>query len=106
MTVGGVEVTFVTVTVPLGFVITRIGATTRAVEAVPVADVDEPVVADDAVVDVDAVVVVAARVVPRLASGGLTARVGPGVTDEVSVGVRRVVLVPAATDVVVGPAAN
>jgi hypothetical protein len=105
MTVGGVVVTFVTVTVPLAFVMTRIGATTRAVAAVRVVGV----VVDDAVVVVDVeagVVVVAVGVVTRLPSGGLTARVGPGVTDDVSVGVRRVVLVPVATEVVVGPAAN
>jgi hypothetical protein len=106
MTVGGVVVTFVTVTVPLAFVMTRIGATTRAVAAVRVVEV---VVVDGAVVVVDVeagVVVVAVGVVARLPSGGLTARVGPGVTDDVSVGVRRVVLVPVATEVVVGPAAN
>jgi hypothetical protein len=101
MTVGGVVVTFVTVTVPLAFVITRIGTTTRADAAVRVVDA----VVDDAVVVV-AVVVVAVPVLARVPSGGLTARVGPGVTDDVSVGVRRVVLVPLAADVVVGPAAN
>jgi hypothetical protein len=52
MTVGDVVVTFVTVTVPLAFVMTRIGTTTRAVPNVRVA-VDD-VVAED----VDAAVVV------------------------------------------------
>jgi hypothetical protein len=84
MTIGGVEAVFVTVTVPLEFVTTRIGATTtRAVPAVRI-DVDEPlVVVDDAVV--------AGRVTRRLPRGGLAARVGLGVTIDVRVGVRDVV---------------
>lgn len=97
---GGVEAVFVTVTVPLAFVTTRIGATMRAVPAVRDVDVV------DAVVD-DAVVVVVAggvrRILPR---GGFAARVGLGLTDDVNVGVRTVVLAPVAADVVVGPAAN
>jgi hypothetical protein len=117
MTVGGVAVVFVTVTVPSAFVTTRIGATTRALAATRFVDVDEPVgaVVDDAVVDMDGVVVdvvddvVAAFVVcvtRRLPSGGLAARVGLALTEDVSVGVRMVVLAPVATEVVVGPAAN
>ena len=94
MTVGGVEVMFVTVTVPLAFVTTRIGATTRPVPAVRTADVDA--VVDDAVV-----VVVAACDRRRLARGGFAARVGLGVTDDVSVGVRTVVPAPAAAEFVV-----
>jgi hypothetical protein len=76
MTAGGVEVVFVTVTVPLVFVTTRIGDTTRAV---PVARVVEIAVDED--------VVVAGRVTRRLPSGGLAARVGLGVAADVSVGV-------------------
>jgi hypothetical protein len=105
MTEGGVVVVLVTVTVPLAFVMTRIGATTRDVPAVRVVGVD--VVEVDAVADVDdAVVDVVAGVTRRLASGGLAARVGLALTDDVSVGVRTVVLTPVATDVIVGPAAN
>jgi hypothetical protein len=78
MTIGVVEVVLVTVTVPLAFVTTRIGDTTRAA---PVARVVE--VAVD-----DAVVVVAGWVTRRLPRGGLAARVGLGVAAEVSVGVR------------------
>jgi hypothetical protein len=103
----GAVVTLVTVTVPFAFVITRIGATMRAVEAERAVDVDDAVVVDAAVVDVDGVVVVVVAACARAASGGLTARVGVGVTDEVSVGVRSVVLAPVATEVVpIGPAAN
>jgi hypothetical protein len=84
MTIGGVEAVFVTVTVPLAFVTTRIGATTtRAVPAVRVVDVEADVG--------DAVVVVAACVTRRLPRGGLAARVGLGVATDVSVGVRMVV---------------
>src|SRR3954453_2165880 len=86
MTVSGVEVVFVTVTAPLGFVMTRIGATTRAVPAVRV-DVDEPVVA----VDDEFAVVAAARLRRRLPSG-VAARVGLNVAADVSVGFRSVVL--------------
>jgi hypothetical protein len=102
MTLGGVEVVFVTVTVPLAFVMTRIGATTRAVPAVRV-DVDEPVVDLD---DEFAVVVAAAlrRRLPR----GVAARVGLNVAADVSVGFRSVVLAPvvgvAAVAAVVGVA--
>src|SRR3954462_2473566 len=78
MTLGGVEVVFVTVTVPLGFVMTRIGAMTL------------PVAVVRAVVDA-AVVVVALRDRRRLPSGGFAARVGLGVATDVSVGVRTVV---------------
>jgi hypothetical protein len=108
MTAGGVDVTFVTVTVPSALVMMRIGATTRAVAAVRAVDVDVPVaVVVDAVVVDAAVDVVAGRVAPRLRSGGFAARVGLAVTDDVRVGVRIVVLVPVAADViVVGPAAN
>lgn len=97
----------VTVTVPSALVMTRIGATTRAV-AERAVDVEVPVVVTGAVVDVDdAVADVVACVVRRLPSGGLAARVGLALTDDVSVGVRIVVLAPVATDVVVvGPAAN
>jgi hypothetical protein len=84
----GVEVVFVTVTVPLAFVTTRIGATRRP-PAARVA-VGEPVVVVDDVVD-DAVVVVAC-VKRRLPRGGLAARVGLGSAADVSVGVRRFVL--------------
>jgi hypothetical protein len=105
MTEGGVVLVLVTVTVPLALVMTRIGAATRAVLAVRVVDVDA--VGVDAVADVDdAVAEVAAGVTRRLASGGLAARVGLAFTDDVSVGVRIVVLAPVATDVIVGPAAN
>src|SRR3954471_11217391 len=79
MTVGGVEVVFVTVTVPLEFVMTRIGAMT-----LPVAVVRAVV---RAVVDA-AVVAVALCDRRRLPSGGFAARVGLGVAAEVSVGVR------------------
>ena len=101
-------VALVTVTVPLALVMTRIGATTRDVAAPRVVDVDELVVVGVAVIaDVDdAVVDVAAGVTRRLASGGLAARVGLALTDDVSVGVRTVVLAPVATEVIVGPAAN
>ncbi len=105
MTVGGAVLLLVTVTVPLAFVMTRIGAATRAVAAERVVDVD--VVGVEAVADVDdAVAEVAAGVTRRLASGGLAARVGLAFTDDVSVGVRIVVLAPVATDVIAGPAAN
>jgi hypothetical protein len=100
MTVGGVVVTFVTVTVPLAFVTTRIGATTRAVPDVRVA-VDDPVAED-----VDAAVVVVPACVTRNAPSVVVARVGVGVTDDVSVGVRMVVVAPVAAVVPVGPAAN
>jgi hypothetical protein len=108
MTEGGVVVVLVTVTVPLALVMTRIGATTRDVAATRVVDVDELVVAGvEVIADVDdEVVEVAAGVTRRLASGGLAARVGLAFTDDVSVGVRTVVLAPVATDVIVGPAAN
>src|SRR3954468_4393861 len=88
MTLGGVEVVFVTVTVPLALVRTRIGATTRAVPAVRV-DVDEPVVT----VDDEFAVVAAAALRRRLPRGG-AARVGLGVAADVSVGVSSVVLAP------------
>jgi hypothetical protein len=105
MTDGGGVLALVTVTVPLALVMTRIGATTRAVAAVRVVGVD--VVGVEAVADVDdAVAGVATGVTRRLASGGLAARVGLGLADDVSVGVRMVVLAPVAADVVVGPAAN
>jgi hypothetical protein len=94
MTVGGVEVVLVTVTVPFALVMMRIGA-----DAVARVAVDDAVVVDAVVVDD----VVAACVRRRLPRGGLAARVGLGVAAEVSVGVRIVVLVPV---VVVGPAAN
>jgi len=103
MTEGGVVLVLVTVTVPSGLVMTRIGATTRAV-AERVVEVEVPVVVAGAVVDVDAAVV--AVVVRKLPSGGLAARVGLALTDDVSVGVRIVLLAPVATEVVVGPAAN
>jgi len=94
MTTGGVEAVFVTVMVPLAFVTTRIGATTtRPVPAVRAVDVE-------AAVDDD---VVAGAVRRRLPSGGLAARAGLGVTDDVSVGVRT--FVPAATVGVVAIAA-
>lgn len=94
MTTGGVEAVFVTVMVPLAFVTTRIGATTtRPVPAVRTVDVDT-------VVDDDVVVGAVRR---RLPSGGLAVRVGLGVTDDVSVGVRT--FVPAATVGVVAIAA-
>jgi len=96
MTTGGVEAVFVTVMVPLAFVTTRIGATTTRPDAAVRAVVVE------AVVD-DVVVVVAGAVRRRLPSGGLAARAGLGVTDEVSVGVRT--FVPAATVGVVAIAA-
>jgi hypothetical protein len=98
MTIGGVEAVFVTVTVPLAFVTTRIGATTtRAVPAVRI-DVDEPLVVVD-----DAVVVVVAGCVRRiLPRGGFAARVGLGLTDGVRVGVRTVVLAPTAEDIAAG----
>src|SRR3954465_13340539 len=83
---GGVEVVFVTVTVPLGFVTTRIGAMTRAVPAVRV-DVDEPVVAVD-----DEFAVVAAAALSRRLPRGVAARVGLNVAADVSVGFRSVVL--------------
>ena len=103
MTEGGVVVVLVTVTVPLALVMTRIGATTREVAAARV----DVVVGIEVIADVDdAVVDVAAGVTRRLASGGLAARVGLALTDDVSVGVRTVVLTPVATDVIVGPAAN
>jgi len=99
MTEGGVAFTFVTVTVPLAFVVTRIGATTR-----PRAVVDVVVVVDDAVVLVAGAVVRPKR---KLPSVGFAARVGLGVTPEVSVGERTAVFVVAVTvDVPVGPAAN
>src|SRR3954452_18495736 len=88
MTLGGVEVVFVTVTVPLEFVTTRIGAMTRAVPAVRV-NVDEPVVA----VDDEFAVVAAARLRRRLPSG-VAARLGLNVAADVSVGFRSVVLAP------------
>src|SRR5437764_13923136 len=80
MSIGSVEVVFVTVTVPLAFVMTRIGAMTR-----PVARVRVEV---DAALLVVAVVVVAACVRRRLPRGGLAARVGLGVAADVSGGVR------------------
>src|SRR4051812_45444768 len=86
MTVGGVEVVFVTVTVPFALVMTRIGATTRAVPAVRV-DVDEPVVAVD-----DEFAVVAAAALSRRLPRGVAARVGLNVAADVSVGFRSVVL--------------
>ena len=93
MIIGGVEVVFVTVTVPLAFVTTRIGATTT--RAVPAArTVEVAAVVDDAVV-----VVVAACDRRRLPRGGLAARVGLGVTADVSVGVRTTVPAPLAADV-------
>ena len=88
MTVGEVAVAFVTVTVPLAFGTTRIGATTRAVPAVRAVDAVVAVV--EAGVD-DAVVDVAARFRRRLPSG-VAARVGLGFVDVASVGVRVVVL--------------
>jgi len=106
MTEGGVVLVLVTVTVPFALVMTRIGATTRAVPAVRVV-VDAAVVVVGTVAEVDdAVAEVAAGVTRRLASGGFAARVGLAFTDDVSVGVRVVVLAPVATDVIVGPAAN
>jgi hypothetical protein len=105
MTEGGVVVVLVTVTVPLALVMTRIGATTRDVAGARV--VELVVVGVEVIADVDdEVVEVAAGVTRRLASGGLAARVGLALTDDVSVGVRTVVLAPVATDVIVGPAAN
>lgn len=94
MTVGGVEAVFVTVTVPLVPVTTRIGATTRAVPAVRT--VDDEAVVEDAVADV-----VADCDRRRLPSGGFAARVGLGVTDDVSVGVRTVVPARVAAEFVV-----
>jgi hypothetical protein len=88
MTLGGVEVVFVTVTVPLALVMTRMGATMRAVPAVRV-DVDEAVV----VVDDEFAVVAAAPFRRRLPSG-VAARVGLNVAADVSVGFRSVVLAP------------
>jgi len=94
MTAGGVEAVLVTVMVPLAFVTTRIGATTtRPVAAVRAVDVE-------AAVDDD---VVTGAVRRRLPSGGLAARAGLGVTDDVSVGVST--FVPAATVGVVAIAA-
>jgi hypothetical protein len=86
----GVEVVFVTVTVPLAFVTTRIGTTTRPPAA--------RVAVDEAVVVVDALVAfcVAFCARRRLPSGGLAARVGLGVAADVSVGVRTFVLAAAA----------
>jgi hypothetical protein len=81
MITGGVEVAFVTITLPLAFVMTRIGAMTRPVATAPV-EVDAAL---------GVVVVVAACVRRRLPRGGLAARVGLGVTADVSVGVRTVV---------------
>jgi hypothetical protein len=78
MTVGGVEAEFVTVTVPLEFVTTRIGAMT-----LPVAEVRVVVEA--------AVIALALLDRRRLPSGGFAARVGLGVATDVSVGVRTVV---------------
>jgi hypothetical protein len=86
MTLGGVEVVFVTVTVPFALVMTRIGATMRAVPAVRV-DVDEPVVAVD-----DEFAVVAAAALSRRLPRGVAARVGLNVAADVSVGVMSVVL--------------
>src|SRR5438067_11272688 len=83
MSMGSVEVVFVTVTVPLVLVMTRIGATTR-----PVASVRVEVDAALLVVDV----VVAACVRRRLPRGGLAARVGLGVAADVIVGVRMFVV--------------
>src|SRR4051794_39495397 len=88
MMVGGVEVVFVTVTVPFALVMTRIGATMRAVPAIRV-DVDNPVVA----VDDEFAVVAAARLRRRLPRG-VAARVGLNVAADVSVGFRSVVLAP------------
>jgi len=102
MTAGGVVFTFVTVTVPLAFVMTRIGATTR-----PRADVDVMVVLVDDAVAVVAGVVVVAWLTRRLPSAGLAARVGLGVTLDVSAGESTALFVVAVTvDVPVGPAAN
>ena len=89
MTVGGVDVAFVTVTVPLAFETTRIGATTRAVPAARVVDADVAVV--EVAVDEDVVVVVAARFRRRLPSG-VAARVGLGFVAAETVGVSMVVL--------------
>src|SRR3954451_21282604 len=86
MTVSGVEVVFVTVTAPLGFVTTRIGAMTRAVPAVRV-DVDERVVTVD-----DEFAVVAAAALRRTLPSGVAERVGLNVAADVSVGFRSVVL--------------
>jgi hypothetical protein len=80
---GGVEVVFVTVTVPLAFVTTRIGATMRAV---PAAGVDVEAAVVEVAVDDAVVVVVTARFRRRLPSG-VAARVGLGLTADVSVGV-------------------
>jgi hypothetical protein len=82
MTAGGV---FVTVTVPLAFVTTRMGATTRAVPDVR-AEVCKLLVVVD---DVEFVAACDRRRVPR---GGFAARVGLAVTDDVSVGVSVFVL--------------
>lgn len=102
MTAGGVVFTFVTVTVPLAFVMTRIGATTR-----PRADVDVVVVLVDDAVAVVADAVVVAWLTRRLPSAGLAARVGLGVTLDVSAGESTALFVVAVTvDVPVGPAAN
>jgi hypothetical protein len=73
LTTGGVVLTLVTVTVPLGLVMIRIGATPR-----PVVIVDEVV---------SGAVVVVAPVTRRLPSGGFAARVGLGLAPEESVGV-------------------
>src|SRR5207302_9669782 len=83
MSMGSVEVAFVTVTVPLALVMTRIGATTRPVAATRVEVCDPLIIAEDA-----AVVAVAACVRRILPRGGLAARVGLGVAADVSVGVR------------------
>src|SRR5947209_10617781 len=88
MTLGGVEVVFVIVTVPFALVTTRIGATMRAVPPVR-ADIDEPVVA----VDDEFAVVAAARLRRRLPNG-VAARVGLNVAADVSVGFRSVALAP------------
>ena len=103
MTDGGVVFTFVTVTVPLAFVTTRSGTVTRPRPVTVV------VVVADAVVLVAGVVVVA-RLNRRLPAG-FAARVGLGVTPDVSVGDRVALFVAAAVpvvtvDVPVGPAAN
>ena len=108
MTEGGVVLVLVTVTVPFALVMTRIGATTRAAPAMRiVVDAAVLVVGVVTVDEVDdAVAEVAAGVTRRLASGGLAARVGLAFTEDVSVGVRVVVLAPVATDVIAGSAAN
>jgi hypothetical protein len=104
MTAGGVVVTFVTVTVPLAFVMTRIGATIR-----PRADVEVVLLVVEEAVVVVAGAVLVGWLTRRLPSAGLAARVGLGVMPDVTVGVRIVLLVAAVVpvvDVPAGPAAN